>query len=209
MGDIRYCKRCGRSFNAKRPDHFFCSGACVAAWYRENPNPEYIHAEKDHIHDHYCEHCGSPYKVNDYAQRGGKREPKYCSPKCKQAAYRQRMKGTQEQAKRRYNAGKGGSSGKNQQQQQDNAKSRQNAGNGNSGSNAGRSGGQSDFWKGYNSKWTAAQTILGVRSDVTARELRAAYMALLKIWHPDVNHTPEAKTMTQKINWAYECLKTN
>jgi hypothetical protein len=209
MNEKRYCKRCAKGFEAKRPDHFFCSGACVAAWYRENPNPEFIHAEKDHIHDHYCEHCGIPYKVNDYAERGGKREPKYCSPRCKQAAYRVRQKFTQEQAQRRYSAGQGGSSGKKQQQQQDTGKSRQNAGNGASGSKSGQSSGQSGFWKGFNSKWTAAQTILGVRSDVTAKELRAAYMGLIKQWHPDLNKSPDAETMTKKINWAYEYLKTN
>jgi len=209
MGDLRYCKRCGMSFDCKRPDHFFCSGACVAAWYRENPNPEYIHAEKDHIHDHYCEHCGSPYKVNDYAQRGGKREPKYCSPKCKQAAYRQRQKFTQEQAKRRYNAGQSGSSRNQQHQQQNTGNSQQNAGNGRSSANNGQSGGQSDFWKGFASRWAAAEAILGVGHGSTSKDVRAAWMRLLKQWHPDINKSPDAETMTKKINWAYEYLKHN
>lgn len=202
MSDSRFCKRCGKRFDAKRPDHFFCCAACVAAWYRENANPEFIHAEKDHIWEHYCEHCGVPYKVNDYAQRGGKREPKYCSPKCKQAAYRQRMKGSQEQAQRRYS----GSTGS---KQQNTGKQQQNAGNGGSRANSGQSNGQSEFWKGFSGKWAAAQTILGVRSDVTAKELRAAYMKLVRQWHPDVNKSPDAETMTKKINWAYEYLKTN
>lgn len=208
MTTWRHCKRCAKGFDAKRPDHHFCCAACVAAWYRENPNPEFIHAEKDHIHEHYCEHCGIPYNVNDYAQRGGKREPKYCSPKCKQAAYRQRMKGTQEQAQRRYSSTGSGSKSGTGSKQQNTGSRQQNRANGGSRANSGQSSGQSDFWKGFSGKWAAAQAILGVRSDVTAKELRAAYMKLVKMWHPDINKSPDAETMTKKINWAYDYLKT-
>lgn len=190
MKETRYCRQCHAPFEAKRDDHRFCCAAHVAAWYRDNPNPDYIHAEKEHIHAHYCEHCGVPYNVNDYAQRGGQRVPKYCSPKCKQAAYRARGKANQQQAERRHSGG-----AKQQQKPPPNHKQRKASGSG-----------QSEFWAGYASRWAAAEAILGIKSGASAKEVRAGWMRQLKIWHPDINKSPEAVVMTQKINWAYEYL---
>lgn len=93
-----FCQQCGGVFVANRSDAHFCSAKCTAQYYRENPNPDYIHAEKPHTHTFFCEQCGTGFVVNDYAFRSGKRTPKYCSTKCKQAAYRGRVN---EQAARR------------------------------------------------------------------------------------------------------------
>lgn len=201
MADVRNCRQCFTRFTAKRQDHYFCSARCVAAHYRDNPNPEYIHAEKEHIHKHFCEFCGSPYDINDYAERGGKRTPKYCSGRCKQAAYRARGDAGKQQAERRYRAGstKGTNTGKQQQ----------NSSKGRSSGNAGQSNGTSTYWKGYKSKWEAARAILNVQEGFTKADLKKAWKDLLRTKHPDVNKSPDATEVTKQINWAYEYLSEN
>lgn len=49
--------------------------------------------------------------------------------------------------------------------------------------------------------------ILGVSRDATQDEITAAYRKLAKQWHPDVNKSPEATEMFEKITRAYEVLK--
>lgn len=209
MAHFAKCRYCGESFGAMRSDHYFCCAAHVAAYYRENPNPEYIHAEKAHTNRHYCENCGVPFDVNDYAQRGGKRAPKYCSVKCKQAAYRQRQKGEpQPQAKRRYD-GNASNDGKSQRQNasgQSGHKTRENAGKGHSGAKSGHSGGSSEFWRGATNKRAAAMKILGLIEGFTANQLRVAWIREIKAHHPDVSKSVDATWETQQINWAYEYL---
>lgn len=214
MTETRYCRQCGKPFKATREDHFFCEPKCVAAWYRDNPNPDFIHEEKPHVHTYQCEQCGGFYQVNDYAKRSGQREPKYCSVKCKQKAYRQRTKGTQQQADRRHggaagNAGDTGpksggkgskSSGNTNQGQNTNGGQKQRS----SGKTA--SGGTSDFWAGYSDKFTAAYDILGCHRGATNAEVKRAWMKMLKKFHPDVCADSDATIKTQKINWAYEYL---
>src|SRR6478752_8052388 len=97
----RYCRQCGKRFTYTRDDQQFCSPPCTAKFYRDNPNPPYIHAANYDEYWHVCENCGVSFFVNGYAERGGKRAPKYHSVACKQAAYRARGKATQEQAARR------------------------------------------------------------------------------------------------------------
>jgi hypothetical protein len=212
MSTLSACRQCGRSFEPKRSDHLFCSAKCVAAYYRANPNPEYIHAEKEQHHWHYCEECGVPFAVNDYAQRGGKRAPTYCSPKCKQKAYRQRGKDTQPQAERRYTTEGANRAEYDRQQaerraenerikqeydrqrrqQQQQERQRQQAAN--------------DPYEGM-SKYEKAYMILGVKEPLTKTKLRKAYYAAMKKVHPDVYKGDDATQKAQAINWAYEFLK--
>lgn len=203
MSETRYCKQCGKPFTAKRHDHYFDTSACVAAYYRDNPNPDYIHAEKEHIHTYYCEYCGVPFQVNDYAKRGGKRAPKYDSPKCKQAAYRARGFEAQQQAKRRYDA-----KGQKANTGQTGGNTGTNSGKGHSRTNSGHSRKGGNYWDGYPNKWIAAQSILGAQDGMTKAQLRGIWMQLLKQFHPDVNPAQDATTQTQRINWAYEYLTT-
>lgn len=42
---------------------------------------------------------------------------------------------------------------------------------------------------------------------LTDEEIKKIYLELAKKWHPDLNHSPEAKRMFQDISQAYECLK--
>jgi curved DNA-binding protein CbpA len=48
--------------------------------------------------------------------------------------------------------------------------------------------------------------ILGVAPDATPEEIRAAYRALVKQYHPDVNHDPDAGERFIAIQQAYETL---
>lgn len=48
---------------------------------------------------------------------------------------------------------------------------------------------------------------LGVSRDASQDEINKAYRTLAKKWHPDVNKSPEATGMFEKITKAYEVLK--
>src|SRR5688572_13433542 len=48
--------------------------------------------------------------------------------------------------------------------------------------------------------------VLGVSKDTSAEEIRKAYRALAKKYHPDVNSSPDAARMTAMINEAYDVL---
>lgn len=49
-------------------------------------------------------------------------------------------------------------------------------------------------------------TTLGITANATADEVRQAYLALAKKYHPDKNKSPAATTMMAEINLAYETL---
>jgi DnaJ domain len=181
--DTRKCRNCYVPFKPSRSDHWFCSGRCVAQFYRDHPNPEMIHADLPHDKPHVCEQCGQPYHVNDYAERGGKRTPKYCSGKCKQAAYRARNQTTQEQARRRY-----------EQTWREETRQRSEQR-------------QQYHQQTYHSKYKHALAVLSLSRNFTTDQLRKAYRDLAKKWHPDVNKSPLAEQMMKEINWAYDYLK--
>lgn len=48
--------------------------------------------------------------------------------------------------------------------------------------------------------------VLGVSPDATTNEVRQAYLALAKKYHPDKNKSPEATSRMAEINLAYETL---
>ena len=48
--------------------------------------------------------------------------------------------------------------------------------------------------------------ILGIDRAASQDEVRAAYLRLVRQWHPDVNSSPEAGARTKKINEAYAIL---
>lgn len=181
--DTRKCRNCYEPFEPKRSDHFFCSGRCVAAFYRTHPNPEMIHEDLSHSIPHFCEQCGQIYHINEYAERTGQRKPKYCSAKCKQAAYRERNRSTQEQARRRYEQTW-------REEQQERSKQR-----------------QQTHQQTYQSKYERALAALCLSATFTAQELKTAYRQLAKKWHPDVNKSPMAESMMKEINWAYDYLR--
>ena len=48
--------------------------------------------------------------------------------------------------------------------------------------------------------------VLGVSRDASKDEIKKAYRKLSKKYHPDINKSPNATEMFQKINDAYEFL---
>ena len=48
--------------------------------------------------------------------------------------------------------------------------------------------------------------VLGVNKNATDEELKKAYRKMAKKYHPDINKSPEATEMFQKVNSAYEFL---
>jgi hypothetical protein len=206
MAKFRYCRSCGSRFAYTRDDQQFCSPKCVAKFYRDNPNPEHIHAANVDEFWHECENCHTEYFVNGYAQRGGKRAPKYCSVECKQAAYRVRKQATQEQAARRneQNVGNKSSSGTSNQHKQQSAPPPPPP--------AAKRAGVHSFKHVGTNRHTADATgealrILGLMTMVTPHKLKKAYVAMISHWHPDRNPDPEAGEWAKAINWAYDYLK--
>jgi hypothetical protein len=181
----------------------------VARFYREHDNPEMIHADLPHVYPHHCEQCGVPYSVNGYAQRGGARAPKYCSPKCKQAAYRARGKAAQEQAERRYQSetarqhaeefgrARQRAQEEYERQQRDRNQQRQQQGQRQRRAPTGTT----------RMTWERACETLGLERNFTTEQLRKHYQKMAKQYHPDLNHAPEATARMQEINAAYEYLK--
>lgn len=88
---VKNCKSCGKLFEYNRDDAEFCEPRCAAQWARdEGAFRERFHEQKAEVHEAQCEWCGASFFYNDYAQRTGVRQAKYCSNKHRQAAYRAR-----------------------------------------------------------------------------------------------------------------------
>lgn len=189
MTKQRRCLYCDGPFEAKRSDHYFHSGACKAAFYRAHPNPEQVHAELPHDEPHVCEQCGQPFTVNAYAERGGQRAPKYCSIKCKQAAYRARSQEPQEQARRRYQANWREETQRRSKEQPQ------------------REAPPPPPHHPRRMTFEQACYILGLPHSFTPGALKTAYRVAMKKWHPDINHSAEAPDMAKRVNAAYEYLK--
>lgn len=96
------CKYCGQEFEQfeHRDDKAYCDApTCrskyhqeIGRGYRGKVTQHLIHEDLPWVHPYRCEECGNGFSVNDYAERTGKRTPKYCSQACKQKAYRNRKK---------------------------------------------------------------------------------------------------------------------
>lgn len=52
-----------------------------------------------------------------------------------------------------------------------------------------------------------AYQVLGVPKSATPEDVRKAYLALAKVWHPDVCSEPQANERFQSIQAAYSLLK--
>ncbi|MDL2310778.1 J domain-containing protein [Peptostreptococcaceae bacterium OttesenSCG-928-C18] len=58
----------------------------------------------------------------------------------------------------------------------------------------------------FKTKYKESCTILGVPENTDKYEVKTAYRKLAKKYHPDINKSPEATEMFQKVNSAYEFL---
>lgn len=186
----RSCINCGASFETGRGDRFFCTPKCVAQYYRTHDNPPNIHSQKAHRWAHVCEQCGNGFEVNDYAERGGQREPKYCTRACKQKAYRERGKDTQDQAARRQE--------KDQRDFADEFKRQ---------SDERRKAANPPKTQREPKTRGDALRILGLAEPLSQTELKKRWREMIGHWHPDRNRAPEAVFMSQAINRAYDILK--
>lgn len=54
-----------------------------------------------------------------------------------------------------------------------------------------------------------ALKLLGLKSGYTEQDLRVTYRKLMKQWHPDINPSAQAETMSQMLNEAYSILTKN
>ena len=58
----------------------------------------------------------------------------------------------------------------------------------------------------FNKQYRESCQVLGVSTSADKYEIKLAYRKMAKTYHPDVNKSPDANTMFQKINNAYEFL---
>lgn len=87
------CLGCGKKLIGRRIDQHFCSAVCTTTYHRKRGHP-IIHADLPRDTDIQCVVCGDWFNINAYADRSGQRQPRFCSGKCRQKAYRQRKKAT-------------------------------------------------------------------------------------------------------------------
>lgn len=172
----RQCRHCSMVFRPSREDHYFCSGKCVAAYYRLHPNPEDIHADLPRDIPCVCDTCGSPFDINAYADRSGQRVPKFCSSKCRQKAYRDRN-GVSENRDHHT-----------RQAPPPPPPPRPNR-------------------PPVTDNWARARSLLGLGEHFSKDDLKAAYRAQIKLFHPDINKAQDATRKAQEINWAFNYLR--
>lgn len=226
---FKKCIACDVSFKYTRDDAKFCTPRCAAQWARDNGAfRERFHAEKDEHNGYDCEWCGNAFLYNDYAQRGGERRPKFCSNKCRQAAYRDR-KGifagktshwddARNNKQQRTSGGVGGGTEREKQDYEDKQRAEQQRAKARADST--RKTGEKKQTKDTShnqtkkdtsrgSRWNSKDpyVVLGVTYLSKRVEIQQAWRALMRQWHPDVCKEANATDVCQKINAAYEKLK--
>jgi len=220
------CGNCGQPFKAARADAKFCSDRCAAAWARNaGYHREDIHASKEEWINKNCEECGTIFRYNEYALRGGERVPKFCSNKCRQANYRAR-KAAQgkpagftgnwndarndktdtsapgEEPKKR--SRKGTSQEERWYTPDETAKMKDEE-------EKVRNEQRAKHHKGtsqppLDSRWKSkdAYEVLGVTYLTPIEQVKKAWKKLLRTYHPDVSKDPNAAAICKKINWAWD-----
>lgn len=229
---FKKCIACDVSFEYVRDDAKFCTPRCAAQWARdEGAFRERFHKEKDEHNGYDCEFCGKAFLYNDYAQRGGERRPKFCSNKCRQAAYRAR-KGifagktshwddARNNKQQRTGGGVGGGTEREKQDYEDKRRAED------ARSKARADGTKKDTSRGpkketkdtsrnqtkkdtSQSRWESKDpyTVLGVLRNSSSNDIKQAWRALMRIYHPDVNQSADATIISQAINRAYDMLRS-
>jgi hypothetical protein len=213
------CENCYQWYWANRTDSKFCQPKCAAAYARSyGEHRTRFHEEKEQYNRATCEHCSAAFEYNDYAQRGGKRKAQYCSNKCRQAAYRERKgasagytghwddarndKRTNEE-KAKASAGAGA---KKDTSHGAGAKKDTSHGAGAKKDTSHGAGAKKDtshkWWKNGN-----RYQVIGVTYLNTFKQAKAAYMRLVKLYHPDVSTDPDASEIMQYVNAAWDEIK--
>lgn len=91
MGEVILASQGYLVYVGLRADKRFCSPACRSAHHREHGSTQ-THANLPHDIGVQCTVCDNWFEVSPHAYRGGQRQAQYCSPRCRQKAYRQRKK---------------------------------------------------------------------------------------------------------------------
>jgi hypothetical protein len=201
MGYERPCVNCGRIFEATRRDHQFCDERCKAQYDRDRKGGyrRRFHADLKDEYTEHCQWCGTPFNFNAYANRGGQRQPRFCCDSCRQKAWRWGKKwdtGAGTKGRDKQSGGKGPQGSKKGPRSDDRQKSdRQHQ----QGPNR---AGRDQFWQS-DDPWV----VLGIDRHATKAQARARYRELLKRYHPDVCHDPDATRITQAINAAWDRVK--
>lgn len=230
MEEQLFCRRCLNPIEQKRDDKQFCSDRCAAAWAREQGYYRTrFHAEKPEWIKKNCEWCQTVFEYNEYAMRGGQRVPKFCSNKCRQAAYRARKEEAGQHAgytghwddARNEKTETKGTSQKNrrsskgtqqppewntpeQQRAEQEAKEKvRNEERAKHSQNKGTS--QPPVDKRWKSK--DAYEILGVTYLTSYDSIKKAWRKLLRTYHPDISTDPNASAISKAINWAWDRIE--
>lgn len=220
------CRNCGQPFKAARGDAQFCSDRCAAAWARNaGYHREDIHAAKEEWLNKNCEECGTIFRYNEYALRGGQRVPKFCSNRCRQANYRERKaaKGQPagytghwtdarndktdtsapgEEPKKRADKGTSRGYANTEEFWADYERQRKKDDKGTSQETHSKGTSQPPL----DSRWKSkdAYEVLGVTYLTPHDKIKAAWKKLLRTYHPDVSKDPNAAEICKKINWAWD-----
>ena len=228
------CKQCGNPFPYTRDDAEFCTPRCTAAFTRsEGYHRERFHSEKTEAKSKPCEHCGTEFFYNEYAQRGGQRVPQYCSNRCRQAAFRKRNKESSfsgganhwQEGRNDKTQRKGTSQGgteREKQDREDNARAEKqreqyryeqtykdtsrktNKDTSQGGAKHTSQTADKDTSR-VDARWKSkdAYVVLGVTYLSTKAAIKKAYYKLAKEYHPDVSKHPHAEAIMKAINAAY------
>lgn len=208
MANSGFCKQCYVSLKDKRKDARFCSPRCAAQWARDTGQyRDRYHTEKPEDIGEVCEECGAAFFYNDYAERGGKREAKYCSNKCRQRAYRKRKGSAAGYTGHWDDARNDKTNGKKQQSGKDTSQKKTPPPPPPKDTSRGNVPPKDTSQKWWKSKDYFA--VIGVTYQSTRREAKAAYMKLVKLYHPDTNKTPEATEIMQYVNAAWDKIKNH
>jgi len=204
-GFKRECWHCGRTFAADRQDAHFCTGACKAAYNREQGEDRARwHANKEHENMAYCDWCGRPYWYNDYAKRTGQRKARFCSDTCRHKSWRWEKKWSnipgdgkagQDREKR--------NNEKRHQNEKTGSKNDERTYAGQTGHAGPKEAPRIEWWKSRD-----PYQVLGINRGGPKAEARRKYIELIKRWHPDQCNDPMATEISQAINAAWDSVKS-
>lgn len=85
---FRFCDTCGCLYEAQRKSSKYCSPACRARKFRGEGKGHNPDRREYAFRWGNCEYCGKEFDMGIYSYRGGKRQKRYCSDACRQAAWK-------------------------------------------------------------------------------------------------------------------------
>lgn len=221
MKTYKACENCSQSFSYTRSDARFCTPRCAAQWARDHGEfREDIHAAKPYEHVENCQHCGAGFAFNGYADRAGKRQPLYCSNKCRQAAYRARkgsaagFTGHWDDARNDKKTDDAKARQRTERQKQDDEDAAREQ----------KRRERERYEKTHKDtsrnvpprkdtspkdRWSSKDPyiVLGVTYLTPKAEMKKAYMKLMKLYHPDISKEADALRISQAVNAAWDKIK--